>query len=146
MLSWMIKKCPILWLRFWADHLLSLCRSFFVFCYTKITIGFNLVVYEEETVSDMFICEVNHHDFLNHICSRHWTIGRVGPKVPNQMISSIESLSHPSSDWALSGFRQSCQLYYHHHHPPCYHLYAGYLQFMLHIMLFLHEICFVLLH
>ena len=34
-----------------------------VYCYTKIAVGFNLAVYEEEIVSDMFIREVNHHLF-----------------------------------------------------------------------------------
>ena len=64
-LSWMIMRCPILWLVLGVDHLLSLCRSFFIYCYTKIKIifWFNVAVYEEESVSDMSICQVYHHFF-----------------------------------------------------------------------------------
>jgi len=42
-----------------------LWRSFFIYCHTKIKIifGFNLTVYEKESVSDIFICHGNHQRF-----------------------------------------------------------------------------------
>jgi len=117
-LSWMITKCLILWLLLWIDHLLSLCRSFFIYYNTKIKIifGFNLAVHEEESVSDMFMCQVN-YNFLNPSWGGRWTRGGVGSKVPSKMISSIQSLTHTSPHWAISWFNQSH-----------FHLYAGYLQ------------------
>ena len=93
---------PILWLVLRVDHLFSF--------------EFNVAVCEEETVIDMFICKVIHQDILNSSCGRDWTRGGVGPKVPCEMISNIQSLSYPSSDQAILTFHQSHQYYYHHHH------------------------------
>jgi hypothetical protein len=85
--------------------------SFFIYCYTKIKIfGFNLAVIEEESISDMFIFQVNHHDFLNSSLGGHWKTGGVCPKVSSETISSIQSLSHPYTDRAISWFHQSLLL------------------------------------
>ena len=43
----------------------------------------------------------------------HWKTGGVGPKVPSETISSIQSLSHLCTDWAISWFHQSHQHYYY---------------------------------
>jgi hypothetical protein len=87
----MITKYPILWLELWADCLFSF--------------RFNIAVCEEESVSDMFICKVIHQDFLISSFGRHCTSGR---SRPCEAISSIQSLSYPSTDWAISIFHQSC--------------------------------------
>ena len=60
-----------------------------MYCYTKIKIfGLNLAVIKEESVSDMFIFQVNH---LNPSLAGHWKTGGVGPKVPSETISSIQA-------------------------------------------------------
>jgi len=41
--------------------------------------------------------------------------GGVGSKVPSEMISSIQSLSYRSCDWAILMFHQSHAYYYNHH-------------------------------
>jgi hypothetical protein len=114
----MITECLILWLVLWFHHLLFLWRSLFIYCHTKIKIifGFSLAVHEAVCVSDIDICYSNHHDFLNPSLGGHWTRVGVGPKVWSEMISSIQSLSHPSTDWAISWLHQSHYYYYYYYY------------------------------
>jgi len=108
------------------------CSSIFIYPYTNIKIIF---VFEcsnlwEESASDMFMCHVNHHDFLP--VGRHWTRGWVGPKVPSgSWTPAFKASAIPYTDRAIM-VPSVCQhyyyYYYHHHHHPYCHLYIGYLQ------------------